>query len=192
LTRVRELDVRREPAQAIAYQALLTAEAPPPRVLVDLVALMPGDVRLDAVSMSYGEPLGLKVDVVARTASSYDLFLDRLQRSPLFAGVRLGVRPGRPPASAAVALSAEGSFADVMSLARELSRAGRGLVLGRVRLEARSSRVGLDLEASGLGSVPPGFRSRGVNPRSLFEAGGPSGSPAPPAADPDLPWPARD
>src|SRR5207247_3403034 len=77
-------------------------------------------------------------------------------------------------------------------LARELSRAGRGLVLGRVRLEARSSRVGLDLDASGLGSVPPGFRSRGVNPRSLFEAGGPSGSPAPPAADPDLPWPARD
>ena len=117
--------------------------------------------------------------------------VDLVTRSSV-AGVRLGVRPGRPPASAAVALSAEGSFADVMSLARELSRAGRGLVLGRVRLEARSSRVGLDLEASGLGSVPPGFRSRGVNPRSLFEAGGPSGSPAPPAADPDLPWPARD
>ncbi len=90
LARVRELDARREPAQAIAYQALLTAEAPPPRVLADLVALMPGDVRLDAVSMSYGEPLGLRVDVVARTASSYDLFLDRLQRSPLFADVLPG------------------------------------------------------------------------------------------------------
>ena len=68
--------------------------------------------------------------------------------------VRLGVRPGRPPASAAVALSAEGSFADVMSLTGELARAGRGLVLARVRLSARSSRVGLDVEASGLGSVP--------------------------------------
>ncbi|HEY2941535.1 MAG TPA: hypothetical protein VGN09_03785 [Vicinamibacteria bacterium] len=88
--RVRELDARREPAQAIAYQALLTAEAPPPRVLADLVALMPGDVRLDAVSLSYGEPLRLRVDVVARTASSYDLFLDRLQRSPLFADVLPG------------------------------------------------------------------------------------------------------
>ena len=93
--------------------------------------------------------------------------VDLVTRSSV-AGVRLGVRPGRPPASAAVALSAEGSFADVMSLARELSRAGRGLVLGRVRLEARSSRVGLDLEASGLGSPPAR------------------------AADPDLPWPARD
>ncbi len=88
--RVRELDARREPAQAIAYQALLTAEAPPPRVLADLVALMPGDVRLDAVSMTYGEPLGLRVEVVARTPSSYDLFLDRLQRSPLFTDVLPG------------------------------------------------------------------------------------------------------
>jgi hypothetical protein len=41
-----------------------------------------------------------------------------------------------------------------MSLTGELSRAGRGLVLDRVRLSARSSRVGLDVEASGLGSIP--------------------------------------
>jgi len=89
-SRVRELEARRDPAQAIAYQALLTTEAPPPRVLANLVALMPGDVRLDSVSLSYGEPLGLRVDVVARNASSYDLFLDRLQRSPLFADVLPG------------------------------------------------------------------------------------------------------
>src|SRR5207245_1204049 len=81
---------RGEPGQAIAYQAFVTAEAPPPRVLADLVALMPGDVRLDAVSMTYGEPLGLRVEVVARTPSSYDLFLDRLQRSPLFTDVLSG------------------------------------------------------------------------------------------------------
>lgn len=94
--------------------------------------------------------------------------VDLVTRSRV-SGVRLGVRPGRPPASAAVALSAEGSFADVVSLTGELSRAGRGLVLERVRLDARSSRVGLDVEASGLGSVPPAR-----------------------AADPDLPWPVRD
>ena len=79
--------------------------------------------------------------------------VDLVTRSRVSA-VRLGVRPGRPPASAVVALSAEGSFADVMSLTGELARAGRGLVLDRVRLSARSSRVGLDVEASGLGSVP--------------------------------------
>lgn len=90
LARVRELEARREPAEGIASQALFTAEAPPPRVLADLVALMPGDVRLDAVTLTYGEPLGLQVDVAARSASSYDLFLDRLQRSPLFADVLPG------------------------------------------------------------------------------------------------------
>ena len=89
-SRVRELEAQREPAQAVAYQALLTAEAPPPSVLADLVALMPGDVRLDAVSLSYGEPLGVRVDVVARNAPVYDLFLDRLQRSPRFADVLPG------------------------------------------------------------------------------------------------------
>jgi hypothetical protein len=90
LARVRDLEARREPAPGIASQALLTAEAPPPRVLADLVALMPGDVRLDAVTLTYGEPLGVHVDVAARNASSYDLFLDRLQRSPLFADVLPG------------------------------------------------------------------------------------------------------
>ncbi|HEY2941536.1 MAG TPA: hypothetical protein VGN09_03790 [Vicinamibacteria bacterium] len=79
--------------------------------------------------------------------------VDLVTRSRVSA-VRLGVRPGRAPASAAVALSAEGSFTDVMRLTGELARAGSGLVLDRVRLDSRASRVGLDLEASGLGSVP--------------------------------------
>jgi len=79
--------------------------------------------------------------------------VDLVTRSRV-SGVRLGVRPGRPPASAAVALSAEGSFADIIRLTGELAQAGRGLVLDRVRLDARSFRVGLDVEASGLGRVP--------------------------------------
>jgi len=69
-------------------------------------------------------------------------------------GVRLGVRPGRPPASAAVALSAEGPFADVLRLTAELARPGSGLVLERVRLVSRPPRVGVDVEASGLGAAP--------------------------------------
>jgi len=95
----------------------------------------------------------------ARNASAGGLrevrrgLVDVLTRSHV-SGVRLGVRPGRPPASAAVALSAEGSFTDVVRLTGELARAGNGLVLDRVRLVSRSPRVGLDVEASGLGSVP--------------------------------------
>ena len=88
--RVRELEASRGTAQTAAYQALLTAEAPPPRVLASLAELMPGDVRLEAVSFSYANPLALQIDVSARNASSYDLFLDRLQRSPRFADVLSG------------------------------------------------------------------------------------------------------
>ena len=62
--------------------------------------------------------------------------VDLVTRSRV-SGVRLGVRPGGPPASAAVALSAEGSFADIIHLTGELAQAGRGLVLDRVRLDAR-------------------------------------------------------
>jgi hypothetical protein len=68
--------------------------------------------------------------------------------------VRLGVRPGRPPASASVSLSAEGPFADVVRLTGELARPGSGLVLDRVRLVSRPPRVGVDVSASGLGVGP--------------------------------------
>lgn len=68
--------------------------------------------------------------------------------------VRLGVRPGRPPVSASVSLSAEGPFADVVRLTGELARPGSGLVLDRVRLVSRPPRIGLDVDASGLGAGP--------------------------------------
>lgn len=68
--------------------------------------------------------------------------------------VRLGVRPGRSPAAAAVSLSAEGSFADVVRLTGELARAGGGLVFERVRLASHAPRVGLDVQASGLAGAP--------------------------------------
>jgi hypothetical protein len=79
--------------------------------------------------------------------------VDLVTRSRV-SGVRLGVRPGRPPASAAVALSAEGSFNDIVRLMGELARSGSGLVLDRVRLVSRPPRVALDMEAAGLGSAP--------------------------------------
>jgi hypothetical protein len=79
--------------------------------------------------------------------------VDLVTRSRV-SGVRLGVRPGHPPASATVALSAEGSFADVVRLTGELARAGGGLVLERVRLVSRSPRVAVDVEAAGLGNIP--------------------------------------
>jgi hypothetical protein len=79
--------------------------------------------------------------------------VDLVNRSRL-SGVRFGVRPGRPPATASVTLSAEGTFDDVVRLTADLARTGQGLVFDRVRLVARPPRVGLDLDAVGLGATP--------------------------------------
>jgi hypothetical protein len=69
-------------------------------------------------------------------------------------GVRLAVRPGRPPAAAAVRLSAEGRFPEVVRLAGELVRPGTGVVLERFRLNAHDSRVAMSLEGVGLEARP--------------------------------------
>jgi len=79
--------------------------------------------------------------------------VDLVNRSRVSA-VRLGVRPGRPPAAAAVTLSAEGAFTDVVRLTSDLARAGQGLVFDRVRLVSRPPRVALDVDAAGLGAGP--------------------------------------
>jgi len=88
--RAQGLDDRRDPAQLMSVQALLTAEAPPSRIVSELAALMPGDVRLESLRLVYGGRLQLEMRVSARAATSYDLFLDRLERSPSFAEVLPG------------------------------------------------------------------------------------------------------
>ena len=75
---------------SLARQTLLTLDAPPPRVLAALAALMPDDVRLDGVSLHYGDRLELELRVIARSSTAYDVFLERLQSSPAFEGVLPG------------------------------------------------------------------------------------------------------
>jgi Tfp pilus assembly protein PilN len=89
-SRIRELQSRRGPEQATAVQAVLTIDASPPRVLAELAELLPGDVRLEALSLGYGEQVELELRVVAKNPASFDLFLDRLQGSASF----LDVLPG--------------------------------------------------------------------------------------------------
>lgn len=76
--------------EGFARQALLSLEAAPPVVLGTLGALMPADVRLDALAFEYREQLALRLDVVARDAAAYDLFLSRLESSPSFGSVTPG------------------------------------------------------------------------------------------------------
>lgn len=88
--RVQAFDSRRDPSQVLAAQALLTAEAPPGRIVSELSVLMPGDVRLESLRLVYGSRLQLEMRVSARGAPAYDAFLDRLERSPFFTEVLPG------------------------------------------------------------------------------------------------------
>jgi len=81
---------RPDPAAAIFSRAVLAAEASPGSVLGALAALLPADVRLDGLSLKYSERLELDLRVAARTAPAYDLFLSRLEESPLFERVEPG------------------------------------------------------------------------------------------------------
>jgi len=92
----RDREARRGPDAILSARALWTAESPPPRVLADLEALLPSDVRLLSLDLDYGERVELGLRVAARRAASYDLFLQRMQRSPSFTEVRPGeeVRDG--------------------------------------------------------------------------------------------------
>jgi hypothetical protein len=68
--------------------------------------------------------------------------------------VRIAVHPARPSAPAAVTLSAEGSFADLVALSGRVVRPGSGIVLTRIRLAPRTLALRMDLEALGLGAQP--------------------------------------
>lgn len=68
--------------------------------------------------------------------------------------VRLSVRPGRAPIGAAVTLSAQGRFAEVMRLLANLARPETGLVFESVQLLARPA--GLVLQMQAIGALQPG------------------------------------
>ncbi len=83
-------DLERAGGAALGEQARLSADAPPPRVVGELSALMPADVRLDGLTLSYGTELGVEMQVSARAAGAYDAFLQRLERSGTFRDVMPG------------------------------------------------------------------------------------------------------
>jgi hypothetical protein len=79
---------RLEQAGAGAFaRAALTLEAPPRRVLGELTRVLPEDVRLLDLVLSYEERLQLEALVEARSPAAYDRFLERLAASPAFEAV---------------------------------------------------------------------------------------------------------
>jgi len=86
--RVRALESGRVPGgDTLMSQAQFTMEAPPPRIVADLSALLPPDVRLLSLMLTYRDRLEVDARVSARKAEAYDELLARLGRSPLFEDV---------------------------------------------------------------------------------------------------------
>lgn len=89
--RLRGLEARRRTGgDQLTSQLVLTAEAPPTRVLAEITELLPPDVRLESVGLAYGARLDVEAVAVARSPASYDLFLERLAASPLFSEILPG------------------------------------------------------------------------------------------------------
>jgi hypothetical protein len=82
--RLRTLEARSAPTAALANQALMSSDAAPPRVLSDLAAVLPPDVKLDSLTLTYGEGVGMEMRVSAKGGGAYEVFLQRLEASPLF------------------------------------------------------------------------------------------------------------
>jgi Tfp pilus assembly protein PilN len=88
--RVRAFQAGRGTDLVVARKAMLTAEAPPPRLVSELALLMPGETRLNGISLRYASGVEVEIQVAARNAAAYDAFLDRLEHSPLFTDVMPG------------------------------------------------------------------------------------------------------
>jgi Tfp pilus assembly protein PilN len=89
-TRRRALVLEKRMGDGVTGQAWLTAEAPPSRVLAELGEVLPPDVRLDGLSLTYGRRLEVEMRVVARSPRAYDRLLERLQASPRLKDLVLG------------------------------------------------------------------------------------------------------
>jgi len=74
----------------VTARAVAASDAPPSRVLGDVATLLPAGVRLDGLDLTYGREVEVRLQVVARQASDYDAFIERLARSARFEGVELG------------------------------------------------------------------------------------------------------
>jgi len=101
-------DARASSLQGLAAQALSTVDAPPPRVLADLAALMPAEVRLKGVTLTYGEGVAVELAVVAREAAAYDRFLERLGASSRFTDILPGAESREGAVSAPIRMRYQG------------------------------------------------------------------------------------
>lgn len=106
---LKTLEQRAAPTAALGTLALLSTEAPPPRVLAELSALMPPDVKLESIALTYGDGIALQMQVSAKAGGAYEAFLQRLEGSPLFDDVVPGEETRDGGVSASIQLRYRGA-----------------------------------------------------------------------------------
>ena len=94
--------VRREVAAASARLRALEAgarsgrpglavvDAEPARIVADVATALPGDARLERLSIDYVRGGAVELEVVARDASAWDRLLERLEQAPQFRDIEPG------------------------------------------------------------------------------------------------------
>jgi hypothetical protein len=79
------------PEEAVqSVRARLAAKAPPDELVGLVSSLLPPDVRLVDLTLSYDRSLGLEMRVAARRGAAYDQFLERLHESRKFRSITPG------------------------------------------------------------------------------------------------------
>jgi hypothetical protein len=69
---------------------LAAVDAEPARIVADVASVLPGDARLERLSIDYTHGGAVELEVVARDASAWDRLLERLERAPQFRDVEPG------------------------------------------------------------------------------------------------------
>jgi len=89
--RVRELQsAKYSTDDLLAAQIVGTAQAAPAMVLAELQKLLPADVRLTGITVTYGRTLDVDMQIQARRPDAYDEFLARLGRQSAFHDISPG------------------------------------------------------------------------------------------------------
>jgi hypothetical protein len=108
--RIRALSSRPGPTESLAAQAVASVSSPPPRVVAEIASLLPPDVRIERLGLRYGSDVLVDMAVTARSAAAYDMFLERLELSPVFADVTPGDEDRSRGARASIVVSYRGGL----------------------------------------------------------------------------------
>jgi hypothetical protein len=76
--RLRAVDARTTQGGELLNRAAAAGEAPPERIVAAIARALPGDARVERLTVGYGDAISLEMMLVARDAAAWDRALARL------------------------------------------------------------------------------------------------------------------